>query len=61
MAAAPGRFLSSGTKWRPQAEPGGAAFPLPLGYLGTMASALLSVPTKELGWRVVEWRARPGS
>jgi hypothetical protein len=33
MAAAPGRFLSSGTKWRPQAEPGGAAFPLPLGYL----------------------------
>lgn len=33
MAAAPGRFLSSGTKWRPQAEPGGAAFPLLLGYL----------------------------
>lgn len=33
MAAAPGRFLSSGTKWRPQAEPGGAAFPLPLGSL----------------------------
>lgn len=24
MAAVPGRFFSSGTKWRPQAEPGGA-------------------------------------
>lgn len=61
MAAAPGRFLSSGTKWRPQAEPGGAAFPLPLGYLEICGLCVLPVPTKELGYREVEWRAQPGS
>lgn len=60
MAAAPGRFLSSGTKWRPQAEPGGAAFPLPLGYLEIYGFCSPS-RAKELGWREVWWRAQTGS
>lgn len=47
MAAAPGRFLSSGTKWRPQAEPGGAPFLYLRATSKSLASALLPVPTAE--------------